>query len=155
MWQAGAAAALSPLPVIDLAAGLGITSHMVLSLARVYRQKIDLDTVTRLLGELGKQLLSVAGANVAAPAAASGIASLLKTVPGIGTITGGVLQGLVQVLVTRWIGKVFIEYFRNEMRTPPAGWASLARAKWDEVTRPEELARLVKTGIARLGSKPS
>lgn len=155
MWQAGAAAALSPLPVIDLAAGLGITSHMVLQLARVYRQKIDLDTVTRLLAELGKQLLSVAGANVAAPMAASGIASLLKTVPGIGTITGGVLQGLVQVLVTRWIGNVFIEYFRNEMRAPPTGWASLARAKWDEVTRPEELARLVKTGMARLGGKQS
>ena len=92
MWQAGAAAALSPLPVVDLAAGLGITSHMVLQLARVYKQNIDLDTVGRLLGELGKQLVSVAGANVAAPLAASAIASTLKTVPGIGTITGGILQ---------------------------------------------------------------
>ncbi len=153
MWQAGAAAALSPLPVVDLAAGLGITSHMVLQLARVYRQKIDLDTVGRLISELGKQLLSVAGANVAAPAAASGIASLLKTVPGVGTITGGVLQGLVQVLVTRWIGNVFIVYFRNEMRAPETGWASLARAQWDKVTEPAELARLVKTAVTRLGSR--
>ena len=71
MWQAGAAAALSPLPAIDLAAGLGITSNMVLQLARVYRQKVDLDTISRLLAELGKQLVSVAGANVAAPAAAA------------------------------------------------------------------------------------
>ena len=103
--------------------------------------------------ELGKQLVSIAGANVAAPAAASGIATLLKTVPGVGTISGGLLQGLVQVLVTRWIGRVFIEYFRNEMRDPQLGWASLARAQWDEVTRPEELARLVKSGIARLGAR--
>jgi len=153
MWQAGAAAALSPLPVIDLAAGLGITSHMVLELARVYRQTIDLETVGRLLAELGKQLVSVAGANVAAPAAAAGIASLVKTVPGVGTVAGGVLQGLVQVIVTRWIGGVFIEYFRNEMRNPPSGWATLARAQWDQVTRPEELAKLVKTGLARLGAK--
>jgi hypothetical protein len=153
MWQAGAAVALSPLPVVDLAAGLGITSHMVLQLARVYRQKIDLDTAGRLIGELGKQLVSVAGANVAAPAAASGIASLLKTVPGVGTITGGLLQGLVQVLVTRWIGSVFIEYFRGEMRARPTDWASLARAKWSEVTRPEELAGLVKAGLSRLGAK--
>ncbi len=153
MWQAGAAAALSPLPVVDLAAGLGITSHMVLQLARVYRQKIDLDTVGKLMSELGKQLVSVAGANLAAPAVASGIASLLKTVPGVGTITGGVLQGLVQVLVTRWIGGVFVVYFRNEMRPPETGWASLARAQWDQVTRPEELARLVKTGLARLGAR--
>jgi uncharacterized protein (DUF697 family) len=154
MWQAGAAAALSPLPVVDLAAGLGITSHMVLQLARVYRQKIDIDTVGRLIGELGKQLLSVAGANLAAPAAASGIASLLKTVPGVGTITGGVLQGLVQVLVTRWIGGVFIVYFKSEMRDTATDWASLARQQWNEVTRPEELAKLVKTGLARLGAKP-
>src|SRR5262249_11169215 len=74
MWQAGAAAALSPLPVVDVMAGMGITSHMVVQLARVYRQKMDLDTATRLLSELGKQLVSVAGANVAAPAAASGLA---------------------------------------------------------------------------------
>jgi hypothetical protein len=39
------------------------------------------------------------------------------------------------------------------MRAPQTGWASLARAKWDEVTRPEELARLVKAGITRLGAR--
>ena len=155
MWQAGAAAALSPLPVVDVVAGMGITSHMVLQLARVYRQRIDLDTAGRLISELGKQLVSVAGAQVAAPAAASAVASFLKTVPGVGTITGGALQGLVQVLVTRWIGNVFIVYFRNEMRAPPTGWASLARAQWDQVTRSEELARLVKTGLARWGAGKS
>jgi GTP-binding protein EngB required for normal cell division/uncharacterized protein (DUF697 family) len=153
MWQAGAAAALSPLPVIDLAAGLGITSHMVLQLARVYRQKIDLDTAGRLVSELGKQLVSVAGANVAAPVAASGIASLLKTVPGVGTISGGLLQGMVQVLVTRWIGGVFVEYFRSEMSEKATDWASLARSQWQQVTRPEDLAKLVKAGIVRLGKK--
>jgi hypothetical protein len=153
MWQAGAAAALSPLPVIDLAAGMGITSNMVLQLARVYGQKIDLDTLSRLLGELGKQLVSIAGAQFAAPAAVSALASLLKTVPGAGTVTGGLLQGMVQVLVTRWIGNIFITYFRNEMRPPELGWASLARSQWEQVTRPEELARLVKTGLARLGAK--
>jgi GTP-binding protein EngB required for normal cell division/uncharacterized protein (DUF697 family) len=154
MWQAGAAAALSPLPVVDLAAGLGITSNMVLQLARVYRQKIDLDTVGRLISELGKQLLSVAGANVAAPAAGAAIASMLKTVPGVGTLTGGILQGLVQVLVTRWIGGVFIVYFKSELHQRETDWASLARSQWAQVTRPEELARLVKTGLARLGARP-
>ncbi len=155
MWQAGAAAALSPLPVVDLAAGLGITSHMVLQLARVYRQPIDLDTVGRLIGELGKQLVSIAGASVAGPAAGAALASMLKTVPGVGTITGGALQGLVQVVVTRWIGSVFCEYFRLEMRAPATGWASLARAQWEQVTRPQELARLAKTAISRFGAKGS
>jgi small GTP-binding protein len=151
MWQAGAAAAISPLPVVDIAASLGITSHMVVRMARVYRQQIDLETASRLISELGKQLVSVAGANVAAPLAASGIASALKSVPGVGTITGGVLQGLVQVLVTRWIGGVFIQYFRNEMNRTATDWASLARAQWAEVTQPETLGKLVKTGMAKLG----
>jgi hypothetical protein len=64
-----------------------------------------------------------------------------------------VLQGLVQVLVTRWIGGVFIAYFRNEMNEKATDWASLARAQWSRVTQAEELAKLVKTGLARLGSK--
>jgi hypothetical protein len=71
----------------------------------------------------------------------------------VGTITGGVLQGLVQVLVTRWIGGVFIEYFKREMQDSATDWASLARQQWKQVTRPEELARLVAMGLARLGAK--
>jgi len=155
MWQAGAAAALSPLPVIDLLAGMAVTSNMVLQLARVYRQKMDLDTAGRLISELGKQLVSIAGAQVAGPVAASAVASMLKTVPGAGTISGGMLQGLVQALVTRWIGYVFIEYFRHEMHAARTDWASLARAQWNRVTQPVELAKLVKSGLTRWGAKQS
>jgi hypothetical protein len=56
--------------------------------------------------------------------------------------------------MTRWIGQVFIVYFRDGMQEPEAGWAALARAKWGELTRPAELAQLVKTGVRRLGGKP-
>jgi hypothetical protein len=76
-------------------------------------------------------------------------------VPGVGTIGGGLLQGLVQVLVTRWIGGVFIEFFRGEMREAATDWASLARSQWALVTQKEELARLVTTGLARLGGRKS
>jgi len=38
-----------------------------------------------------------------------------KTVPGIGTLAGGLVQGTVHALVTRWIGKVFQKYFQEEM----------------------------------------
>ncbi len=153
MWQAGAAAALSPVPLLDVAAGLAISTNMVLSLARVYRQTIDLEAASRLVAELGKNLLAILGASAAAPLASTAVASVLKTAPGVGTLAGGALQGLVQALVTRWIGRVFIVYFRGEMQQPPGGWASLARAKWSEVTRPAELAQLVKAGLSRLGGK--
>ncbi len=153
MWQAAAAAALSPLPVIDVAAGLAVTTGMVVSLSRVYRQAIDLETISRLIAELGKNLVAILGSSAAAPAVSSAVASLLKTAPGVGTLAGGALQGLVQALVTRWIGRVFMVYFRGEMQEPALGWTALARQQWDDVTRPKELVQLVKTGLARLGGR--
>jgi len=153
MWQAGGVAALSPLPVIDVAGALAISVKMVLDLAKVYGQQMDLDTAQRLVGELGKNLVSILGANLAAPALGTAVASMLKTVPGVGTIAGGVLQGLVQALVTRWIGQVFIDYFRNEMKPPAQGWSALAQAKWQQVTRAAELVQFVKTGLTRLSGK--
>jgi hypothetical protein len=143
MWGAGGAAALSPFPLVDLAAGCAISTKMVVDLARVYRQDVDLDVAVRLLGEMGKNLVSVLGASAVTPAVAAGVASLLKTVPGVGTIAGGLLQGVVQALVTRWIGSVFIEYFKNEMRRPEGGLTGLARRQWQQITSPDNLRRIV------------
>jgi small GTP-binding protein len=150
MWAAGGATAINPFPLLDLAGGSAITVKMVLDLAAVYQQKIDADTIVTLLGQLGKNLVAMVGATAAAPALAVAIGSLLKTVPGIGTIAGGIIQGLVQALVTRWIGRVFCEYFRNEMRPTPGGLAELARRQWAEVTRPEQLRKLIQMGRERL-----
>jgi small GTP-binding protein len=150
MWAAGGAAAVNPFPLLDLAGGSAITVKMVLDLAHVYQQRIDADTVITLLGQLGKNLVAMVGASAAAPALAAGIASLLKTIPGIGTIAGGAIQGLVQAVVTRWIGGVFCEYFRHEMQPPPGGLAELARRKWAEVTQPDELRKLIQQGRERL-----
>jgi hypothetical protein len=50
---------------------------------------------------------------------------------------------------------VFCEYFRNEMQSPPGGLAEMARRQWEEVTRPEQLRKLIQMGRERLtgGSK--
>ena len=153
MWAAGGAAAINPFPILDLAGGSAITVKMVLDLANVYSQKIDADTIVTLLAQLGKNLVAMVGATAAAPALGAAIGSVLKTVPGIGTIAGGVVQGLVQALVTRWIGRVFCQYFRNEMQPPPGGLAELARREWSEVTRPEQLKKLIQLGRERLLAK--
>ena len=52
MWGAGGAAALSPLPVVDLLAGVTISSKLVVDLAIVYRQEVDLDVAMQLLSQL-------------------------------------------------------------------------------------------------------
>jgi len=150
MWAAGGATAINPIPLLDLAGGSAVTVKMVLDLAHVYRQEIDADTVVRLLGQLGKNLVAMLGVTAAAPAVATGLASLLKTVPGIGTIAGGLIQGVAQALITRWIGFVFCEYFRRETKPTGTGLAEMAHEKWQEVTRADELLKLIQAGRERI-----
>lgn len=147
MWRAGAVAAVIPMPMVDVAAGITISTKMVLELARVYRQEIDLKTAEQMLKEASKNLVSVLGSHAVTPAIGSLIGSALKSVPGIGTLTGGAVQGLTQALVTRWIGKVFIEYFRNEMQPPKGGLSALARRKWDQVSQAKEIADMAITRL--------
>lgn len=150
-WAAGGAAALSPLPILDLVAGSAITAKMVVDLAHVYRQEMDLETATNLLGQLGKNLLAILGASVATPAVASGVATLLKAAPGAGTIAGGLLQGGTQAFVTRWIGSVFVKYFQAEMGAQnKTALSSLARREWDRLTTLGELRKFVKAAREQL-----
>jgi small GTP-binding protein len=150
MWAAGGAAGVNPIPVLDLAGGSAITVKMVLELAHVYQQKIDADGVVKMLEQLGKNLIVMVGATAASPAVAAAIGSLLKTVPGIGTIAGGLVQGITQALVTRWIGNVFMQYYRRDMQAPPGGLAELARNEWQQITRADSLRKLIQRGRGEL-----
>jgi uncharacterized protein len=150
MWGAGGAAALSPLPLLDLAAGGAITVKMVLDLAKVYRQDVDMEAAVQLLAQLGKNLVAILGVSLATPAVVTAVASMLKTIPGVGTLAGGMLQGLVQAVVTRWIGRVFMQYFKKEMQADEQGLAMLARQQWEFVTSVTELRKLVQSARANL-----
>jgi uncharacterized protein (DUF697 family)/GTP-binding protein EngB required for normal cell division len=153
MWGAGSVAAISPLPLLDLAAGSAVSVKMVVELAKVYHQDVDFEVAVNLLGQLGKNLLGILGVTAATPAVTAAVASLLKTVPGAGTIAGGVLQGLVQALITRWIGAVFIHYFKHEMKQPEGGLASLARREWQRMTTAAELKSLLQSAVERWQNK--
>ncbi len=151
MWGAGGVAAISPFPVVDLIAGSAISTKMILDLAEVYQQKVDLEMASKWLSEMGKNLVGVLGAQGATVAVSAVVGSLVKSIPFAGTVAGGVLQGTAQAVVTKWIGAVFIEYFRNEMQTPEGGLAGLARRKWEVVTSVDELRKLVQTAREKLG----
>ena len=150
MWGAGGVSALSPFPVVDLVAGSAISTKMILDLAEVYDQKVDLETASKWLSEMGKNLIGVLGAQGATVAVTAVVASLIKAIPFAGTIAGGVLQGAVQALITKWIGSVFIEYFKAEMNTPEGGLAGLARRKWEMVTKADEIRKLVQSAREKL-----
>jgi small GTP-binding protein len=149
-WACGAAAALSPLPLLDLFASSALTVKMVLDLARIFRQELDFEIAVNLLAQLGKNLIAILGVNAAAPAVTAALASLIKTVPIAGTIAGGALQGIVQALVTRWIGLVFVAYFKSEMKMPPEGLANLARREWQRLTSGSELMKFLQEAKAKL-----
>ncbi|MEM6798336.1 MAG: DUF697 domain-containing protein [Planctomycetota bacterium] len=151
MWAAGGVTAINPFPLLDVAGGSAVTVKMVLDLAAVYKQKIDADTVMELLAQLGKNLIAILGASAAAPAIVAAIGTTLKLAPGVGSLTGGLLQGTVQALMTRWIGRVFCRYYRNQMKPPEGGLAELAKKEWDLLTSADELRKLVRKGREKLG----
>ncbi|MBI81712.1 MAG: hypothetical protein CMJ81_00815 [Planctomycetaceae bacterium] len=151
MWGAAGAAALSPFPIVDLVAGCAVSTKMVLDLARVYRQSMNQDVAVQLLSELSKHLIGLLG-GVTATAA---VGSMLKSIPGAGWAVGGILQGLAQAIITRWIGSVFIDYFGNEMQEPEGGWADLARRKWEQMTSMKELKRTVEAARFHLSAGDS
>jgi small GTP-binding protein len=148
MWRAGAAAAVIPMPLVDIAAGVTISTKMVLELAKTYNQEIDLKTAEQMLKEMSKNLVGILGSHAVTPIIGTTIGSALKSVPGIGTLTGGAIQGLTQALVTRWIGLVFIDYFKNEMRPPKGGLPGLARRQWGQVSQAKEIADMALARLA-------
>lgn len=152
-WTAGGAAALSPFPIVDLIAGSAISTKMIVDLAPIYKQQMDLQAGKKMLEELGRNLVGWLGVTMAAPAVTMAVGSLLKTVPLAGHIAGGTLQGLTQALVTRWIGAVFIEYFKNEMKAPEGGLAGLALREWKKLTSLSELSRFVSEARERMSAK--
>ncbi len=153
MWGAAGVAAVNPFPFIDLVAGVGISTKMVMDLAGVYSQKVDLETARTWLGQMGKILVGVLGYQGASIAVASVVASLIKTVPIAGTLAGNAMQGTIQALLTRWVGYVFIEYFETEMQTPEGGLAGIAKRQWNELTTAAEIGKLVKKAREKLSGQ--
>ncbi|MBI1372856.1 MAG: DUF697 domain-containing protein [Phycisphaera sp.] len=149
-WKAAGAAALTPVPVLDIAIGLGFSAKMVVELAHVYRQAMDFSAAKATVQELSKNLASILGVHAAAPAIANAVGSSVKAVPGVGTIVGGVLQGLVQALITQWIGRTMRRHFRAQLLDEPRSLSQTAAEQWSELTSPSELINLARTGMSRL-----
>jgi hypothetical protein len=57
--------------------------------------------------------------------------------------------------VTRWIGAVFIGYYKSEMQMPSEGLANLARREWQKLTSPTELVKFVQAAREKLGRPKS
>jgi len=102
-WSTGAG--LIPLPLLDLAAISLVQLKMVHSLARLYGVPFQRGAAKSIIGAL----IGGGGTYVlAAP-----VASVIKTVPVIGTVAGVLTEPAIAAAASYALGKVFIQHFES------------------------------------------
>jgi uncharacterized protein (DUF697 family) len=103
------AAGLIPVPVVDVAAVGGLQLQMLRRLSEIYGVPFS--------DNRGKSIIaSLAGALIPAGTAtgtAVGVGSMLKGLPGIGTMIGAVTMPAFSAGATYAIGKLFIQHFAS------------------------------------------
>jgi uncharacterized protein (DUF697 family) len=103
------AAGLIPIPLVDMAAVGGVQLQMLRRLSEIYGVPFS--------DNRGKSIIaSVAGAIIPASTAtttAMTFSSLLKGLPGIGTMAGALSMPVFSAGVTYVIGRVFIKHFAS------------------------------------------
>lgn len=103
MW--GGVAGLVPVPVLDVAAVAGIQVQMLRRLSQIYNVPFS---------ENGGKALIAALAGTMIPATSGiGAASMLKSVPILGTIASGFVMPALAAGATFAIGKAFIQHFES------------------------------------------
>ncbi len=101
---ASVAAGFIPAPALDLAAITGIQLKMIHAITKVYgvsfSKEIVKSTIASLLGALSTRTVATAG-----------LASLLKSLPLVGSIAGALAVPTISGAATYAVGKVFIKHF--------------------------------------------
>jgi uncharacterized protein (DUF697 family) len=103
------AAGLIPIPIVDVAVVGGVQIQMLRKLSEIYGVPFS--------DNMGKSVLaSLAGSLIPASTAtttAMGVGSLMKGIPGVGTMVGALTMPAFSAGATYIIGKVFIQHFAS------------------------------------------
>lgn len=91
-----AGAGLIPFPIVDMATLLGVQLTMIQSIAQIYGIEFKEHIAKSLIGSFVGSVSST---------------SLVKLIPGIGTILGGATASLAGAASTYALGKVFTQHF--------------------------------------------
>ncbi|MCB9274844.1 MAG: DUF697 domain-containing protein [Lewinellaceae bacterium] len=92
-------AGLVPIPILDIAAVTAVQLDMVKNLAQLYGADYSGDFARNLLTTLTGSTLARIGA------------SMIKALPGIGTLLGGVSMSIMSGASTYAVGQTFIRHF--------------------------------------------
>lgn len=103
-WSMGAG--LIPVPFVDLAAVSGVQLKMIKDMSDIYGIKFSENK--------GKSILSaLLGSVVPNSLARGGVGSLLKMLPIVGSVMGGISMSLFSGASTYAIGKAFVQHFES------------------------------------------
>src|SRR5215831_2864688 len=96
-------AGLIPLPVVDLVAVGGLQIQMLRRISQIFDVGFSENR--------GKALIASIAGSMIPTTSGIGAASMLKTVPIIGTIAGGFVMPVLSAGATYAIGKAFVQHF--------------------------------------------
>jgi len=103
-WSMGAG--LIPVPFVDIAAVSGVQLKMLKDMTDIYGIKFSENK--------GKSIVSaLLGSVVPNSLARGGVGSILKMIPVVGTVMGGISMSLFSGASTYAIGKAFIQHFES------------------------------------------
>jgi len=103
------AAGLIPVPVADVAVVGGVQLQMLRRLSEIYDVPFSENRGKSLIASVAGALIPASGAT----STAIGVGSLLKGLPGIGTLVGAVSMPVFSAGATYAIGKLFIQHFAS------------------------------------------
>lgn len=127
-----ASAGLIPIPGADLAAVTAVQLNMLRQLANLYQVKF--------MDNIGKNVISaIAGSSVARLAA-----SLVKIIPGVGTVVGDMSMAAMSGASTYALGKMFSRHFANGGTLEDFDVKSSKKVYEDELKNGKKVAEVVQ-----------
>lgn len=101
--------ALNPFPIVDIAGGAFLSKSLINDLTKIYAPNITDAETKKLYTSLRKEGCYLLGKIVAVNV----LGSFMKVVPFLGTLMGGVLQGVVSGYAIRILGETTCRYFQQ------------------------------------------
>jgi uncharacterized protein (DUF697 family) len=127
-----AAAGVIPLPIVDMLAVGGLQLQMLRRIAEVYEPINDV----QFSEERGKAIIASLVGTSTATITGLGVASIMKGLPGIGTILASLSMPAVSAAATYAIGHVFIKHFASGgtlLNFNPENYREFIKAQTDKV----------------------
>lgn len=122
-----ATAGAVPFPVVDLVLLSAVQTRMMYDLAQLYGQELTTRRLAEVAGALGLGLLGRQAGR-----------SLIKVIPGLGSVLGSVAGGALAAASTFALGKAFCFYYRAVLEGHVPDPADLRRYYQEQLQQAEE-----------------